>query len=71
MTIVGAARNHNGIDEVDRNLLCDAQTSGGLLFAVKPARIDALLSGLSEAGVPAAEIGELVAEPEGRIEVLP
>lgn len=61
----------DGIDEVDRILLCDAQTSGGLLFAVEPSRFDALLLGLAEAGVAAAAIGELIAEPKGRIEVLP
>jgi selenide, water dikinase len=61
---------HDGIDEIDRLLLCDAQTSGGLLFAVEPARLKELLSGLAEAGVPAAAIGELVAAPEGRIGVV-
>jgi hypothetical protein len=30
-----------------------------------------MLSGLAEAGVSAAAIGELIAEPEGRIEVAP
>jgi hypothetical protein len=29
-----------------------------------------LLSGLTAAGVPAAAIGEFIAEPEGRIEVV-
>jgi selenide,water dikinase len=62
---------HDAIDEIDRLLLCDAQTSGGLLFAVEPSRFQALLSGLVGAGVPAAAIGELIAEPEGRIEVAP
>ena len=60
-----------GVDEIDRLLLCDAQTSGGLLFAVEPSRFQALLSGLVGAGVPAAAIGDLIAEPEGRIEVAP
>lgn len=58
------------IDEVDRLLLCDAQTSGGLLFAVDPARCEDLLSGLAEASVSAAAIGEFLAEPAGRIEVV-
>ncbi len=61
----------DGIDEVDRILLCDAQTSGGLLFAVEPSRIRALLAGLDGAGVASAAIGEFVAEPKGRIEVVP
>jgi len=61
---------HDSIEEVDRLLLCDAQTSGGLLFAVDPARADDLLSGLIAAGVSAAAIGELTPGPEGRIEVV-
>jgi selenide, water dikinase len=60
---------HDAIDEVDRLLLCDAQTSGGLLFAVEPSRFKDLLSGLAEAGVSAAAVGELIAEPEQRIDV--
>lgn len=59
------------VDEVDRLLLCDAQTSGGLLFAVEPSRVETLLSRLAGAGVPGATVGELVAEPAGRIEVVP
>lgn len=65
------ANYDNAIDEVDRLLLCDAQTSGGLLFAVAPSRCEELLSGLAGKGVPAGVIGELTAEPAGRIEVLP
>jgi selenide,water dikinase len=61
----------DSMDEVDRFLLCDAQTSGGLLFAVAPARFKDLVSGLAGAGVTAAAIGELVAGAEGRIEVVP
>ncbi len=60
----------DAIDEADRILLCDAQTSGGLLFAVEHSRCEELLSALAGAGVPAAAIGELLAEPEGRIEVV-
>lgn len=59
------------IDEVDQILLCDAQTSGGLLFAVDPSKAADLVSGLTAAGVLAAEIGEFGAAPEGKIEVLP
>ena len=61
---------NDAIDEIDRLLLCDAQTSGGLLFAVEPSRFEDLLSGLAEAGVSAAAIGEFIAEPEGKIEVV-
>jgi selenide,water dikinase len=61
---------HKEIDEVDRLLLCDAQTSGGLLFAVEPSGCEELLSGLAAAGVSAAGIGKFIEEPEGRIEVV-
>jgi selenide,water dikinase len=60
----------DAIGEADRLLLCDAQTSGGLLFAVESSRCEELLSGLAGAGVSAGVIGELTAGPEGRIEVL-
>ncbi len=48
-----------------RVLLCDAQTSGGLLIAVPPERSDDLLAELRARATPAAAlIGEVV-EPEG------
>lgn len=59
------------IDEIDRILLCDAQTSGGLLFAVEASKSADLISRLAAAGVSAAEIGEFGSAPEGKIEVLP
>lgn len=53
-----------GLQEADELLLCDAQTSGGLLIAVAPDRSDALLGALREQGVMwATEVGELVATP--------
>jgi selenide,water dikinase len=59
------------IDELDRLLLCDAQTSGGLLFAVDSSNVAGLLSRLEAGGVAAAEIGEFGEAPEGKIEVMP
>jgi len=54
----------------DQLLLCDAQTSGGLLVAVAPERCDALLAELHERGVTwSTEIGELVADHPHRIAV--
>jgi selenide,water dikinase len=45
-------------------LLADAQTSGGLLIAVPPARLDALLAALAGRDVAIrAVIGELVDGP--------
>jgi selenide,water dikinase len=52
-------------------LLADAQTSGGLLIAVPPARLDALLRACRLAGVEASAIGELTAEHPGAIHVEP
>jgi selenide,water dikinase len=52
------------VDELTRILLCDAQTSGGLLIAVPPERADALLAGLGDAKTLAASvIGELSEGP--------
>jgi selenide,water dikinase len=57
-------RWHAAVDETTRVLLCDAQTSGGLLIAVDERRSDALLERLR--AVPtlaAATIGQAVAGP--------
>ncbi len=59
------------IERPTRLVLCDAQTSGGLLLAVSPERTDDLLAALQEQTTPAAAvIGEVVAEgPAGHITV--
>jgi selenide,water dikinase len=41
-------------------MLADAQTSGGLLIAVGPDRLEALLSALTAGGVDGVVIGEVV-----------
>ncbi len=48
------------IDEENRMLLFDAQTSGGLLLAVPPERLDALLSRAKEIEQPLWQVGEVV-----------
>jgi selenide,water dikinase len=49
------------VAEAIRVLLCDAQTSGGLLIAVPPERADALMAALRREGTPAAaRIGRIV-----------
>ena len=60
-----------GQNEVDRLLLADAQTSGGLLIAVDPSRTDDLIAALRANDTPAAAvIGEVVDGGEqGKIEV--
>jgi selenide, water dikinase len=60
----------DGVDPVDRVLLADAQTSGGLLIAVARDRSDALVQALRREATPAAAvIGRVVAGGAGRIAV--
>jgi selenide,water dikinase len=60
----------HGISAEARLVLADAQTSGGLLIAVAAARSDALQRALRDRGVPVvAEIGELIDDPSGVIQV--
>jgi selenide,water dikinase len=60
----------DGIDETTRILLCDAQTSGGLLIAVPAASADHLLDELRAAGTPAAvRIGEVLEGTPGHVAV--
>jgi selenide,water dikinase len=59
-----------GVDEIDRLLLADAQTSGGLLLAVPGDRAADLVADLQARAVPArAVIGEVVAGTPGEIAV--
>lgn len=56
------------LSKVEQLLLCDAQTSGGLLAAVDARNADALLNELRSEGVEvAAVIGRIEAGPPGRI----
>jgi len=58
------------ITRAQQLVLCDAQTSGGLLMAVPLDRLEALLAALEAARTAvAAVIGEVVEGPVGRIEV--
>ena len=76
----GTFRNMNSVEdtvdweesvtEEERLLLCDAQTSGGLLISVPSQRLNTLLSELKKAGVPTtAVVGEITHGPVGRIQV--
>jgi selenide,water dikinase len=51
------------------DLLYDPQTSGGLFAAVPASRAHSLVEAMRAAGIEAAEIGEAVAAPAGRIQV--
>lgn len=56
------------ITDIDKLILADAQTSGGMLIAVHRERLDSLLQGLASRGVETrAVIGEIVAGEAGRI----
>jgi len=60
-----------GLSRVDRLLLADAQTSGGLLIAVPEERSEALLATLAARGVAdARRIGRIAGAGTGRIRVL-
>ena len=64
------------IDENSRLLLSDAQTSGGLLISVEPARLDSLLAELKTLGVETRSVIGAIVESASlsggkRIEVLP
>jgi selenide,water dikinase len=59
------------VGEIERLVLSDAQTSGGLLLAVAPENEAALLAELARRGTPArAAVGELIPGEAGHIEVM-
>ena len=58
-----------GILDDAKLLLCDAQTSGGLLMALPPDRVESLLSALSHRGVTGWRIGEMLGAGETSIDV--
>lgn len=58
------------ISRTARLILCDAQTSGGLLISIPPKHAETLLQKLHASGVPdAAHIGSFTRKGTGRIEV--
>ncbi len=58
------------VDEPAQLVLCDAQTSGGMLVAVAPDRADALVAALQAAGTPcSAIIGRVEDGPAGTARV--
>jgi selenide, water dikinase len=59
-----------GVDEALVHLGCDAQTSGGLLIAVAPDRLQKLQQALAQRGVEAFVIGRFVGPSDGRIRVV-
>lgn len=53
--------------EIDRWILCDAVTSGGLLVSVKADEAEEIVASLIGKGVMAAEIGEISAGDKGKV----
>ena len=77
----GTHRNVSSVNDVvtwdaaltdeDKLLLCDAQTSGGLLMSVPADRVDALVKSLAEEGAPcAAVVGNVTDGPAGSIKAI-
>ena len=72
----GTHRNYDSYGErigaltdTQKLLLCDPQTSGGLLIAVEPAEQAAFLALATELGLNLSPIGELVARQQHAVEV--
>jgi selenide,water dikinase len=60
----------DALSDLQRLILCDAQTSGGLLIAVSPDRADALLAECAAELTPVAVvIGQVEEGPAGRLSV--
>ncbi|WP_284140795.1 MULTISPECIES: selenide, water dikinase SelD [unclassified Virgibacillus] len=57
----------DAMDQIDKWILCDAVTSGGLLISVHPSQADDLLKNLQLNGVEAAQIGEVTENHPGQI----
>lgn len=69
--VASSAHFDEGVDEIDRLILADAQTSGGLLLAVPAEREAELLAELERRGTLArAVIGEVLEGEPGRLEVV-
>jgi selenide,water dikinase len=62
---------HPDITGEDHLLLCDAQTSGGLLISLPQARVGQLVQALEAKGVLAAVIGSVGPKGEMPVEVVP
>jgi len=57
------------VGELEMDILCDPQTSGGLLLAVPKQKADRLLAALDQRGIQAAAIGVVTREIPGAIRV--
>ena len=66
-----SVRFAEGVDEVTRALLADAQTSGGMLIACPPEQLGALRVELEARSVPFHEVGVVTDGPAGEIAIEP
>ncbi|MFO0846130.1 MAG: selenide, water dikinase SelD [Gemmataceae bacterium] len=57
------------VPKEEQLLLCDAQTSGGLLASLPGPSAGEVVKALLDAGVPVARVGRILAEGSGRIRV--
>jgi selenide,water dikinase len=64
-----AFADHAGLDKLQRDVLFDPQTSGGLLLATPAGSAPALLAALLAGGHQAADVGEVLAGPP-RLEIV-
>jgi selenide,water dikinase len=55
-------RVRSSVSEDELKLMCDAQTSGGLLIAVAPEKVELLAQGFEESGLFYAEVGTMTAD---------
>lgn len=72
----GTLRNYDSyasklgrLQELHKRVLCDPQTSGGLLIAVTPEGNDSFLAAAAQMGLDLAPIGELVERQSNAVEV--
>jgi len=71
-SVADTVRWHHDLTEQEQLLLCDAQTSGGLMIAVASDRLPALLSELQANNVPVVSvIGEITEGLPSEIQVTP
>ena len=59
-----------GLDENDKLLLCDPQTSGGLLISIAEDAVNDLIEGLKRLGVVASVVGEVGPPSREAVQVL-
>ena len=71
-SVAGSVKWHPELTEQQQIMLCDAQTSGGLLISVPQAKLPDLLSRLDAGGVAThAVVGGITREPVGEISATP